>query len=88
MPSTAQLLSGPWYWKQFNDDDLDNFKISDLKLGGEDIKASWSACTSFPSEIHVELTKAGKIPDSFRGLNEHLAQCEFVKQSTNLPSDY
>ena len=77
MPATAHLLSGPWYWKQFDGDDLDSFKFSDLKLGGEDIKANWSLCTSFPSEIYVELTKAGKIPNSLQGLNEHRAQCEF-----------
>ena len=75
MPATAHLLSGPWYWKQFDGDDLDNFRISDLKLG-EDVKASWRPCTSFPSEIHVELIKAGKIPNPIQGFNEHLVKCE------------
>lgn len=78
MPATAHLLSGPWYWKQFDGDDLDNFSISDLKPGGKDIKASWNPCANFPSEIYIELIKAGKIPDPFQGSNEHLAQCKFV----------
>ena len=78
MPATAHLLSGPWYWKQFDGDDLDNLKISDLKLGGENIKASWTPCANFPSEIHVELIKAEKIPNPFQGSSEHLVQCEFV----------
>ena len=38
-------------------------------------ESSWTTATGFPSEVHVELLKAGRIPDPFLGFNEHEVQC-------------
>lgn len=43
----------------------------------EDVQDEWHECASFPTCVHVELHKAGKIPDPFRELNEWDVQCEY-----------
>ncbi|GFZ45160.1 Beta-mannosidase B [Saitozyma sp. JCM 24511] len=35
-----------------------------------DVKEEWTTCASFPTSVHVELRKQGRIPDPFKGLNE------------------
>lgn len=37
----------------------------------------WSACSQFPTEIHLELRAAGKIPDWNKGRAEHDVQCVY-----------
>ena len=36
----------------------------------------WNQCSQFPTEIHLELRAAGKIPDWNKGRAEHDVQCE------------
>ena len=36
----------------------------------------WNRCSQFPTEIHLELRGAGKIPDWNKGRAEHDIQCE------------
>jgi beta-mannosidase len=43
-----------------------------------DVKEEWTTCASFPTSVHVELRKQGRIPDPFKGLNEWEVQCEWV----------
>ena len=38
-------------------------------------QVDWSECTQFPTEIHLELRAAGKIPDWNKGRAEHDVQC-------------
>lgn len=51
----------------------------DTKFGSPDdlntAHLGWLECTAFPSEIHVELMRAGMIADPYRGWNEHQVQC-------------
>lgn len=42
----------------------------------ENIKEEWQECGSFPTSVHVELRRLGKIPDPFKGLAEWDVQCE------------
>ncbi|KAF5314882.1 hypothetical protein D9619_007494 [Psilocybe cf. subviscida] len=54
-----------WMWKQR---EINNPISNELKSSG------WRKAASFPSEIHVELLKAGLIPDPYIGFNEHKVQ--------------
>lgn len=44
--------------------------------GFENVKRDWQPCSSFPTSVHVELKKAGRIPDPYRDLNEWDVQCK------------
>jgi hypothetical protein len=46
-----------------------------------DVKEEWTTCASFPTSVHVELRKQGRIPDPFKGLNEWDVQCEWWVRS-------
>ncbi|EIN13700.1 glycoside hydrolase [Punctularia strigosozonata HHB-11173 SS5] len=68
---TQELRLG-WQWKErctaltlFADINADHTS---------DSKYQWRYADSIPSEIHVELLKAGLIPDPYVGFNEHLVQ--------------
>ncbi|KAH9948314.1 glycoside hydrolase superfamily [Amylocystis lapponica] len=61
----VQKLSNGWYWKE---------RDAQRAVVDEIDGASWAAASSFPSEIHTELLKVGKIPDPFLGFNEHKVQ--------------
>lgn len=55
-----------WQYKQRSTDtDL----LTDLSSD-----SAWTSCAQFPTEIHVELMKAGKIPHPYKGRNEHEIQ--------------
>jgi beta-mannosidase len=41
----------------------------------ENVKEEWLDC-AIPTSVHVELKKAGRIPDPFKGLTEWDVQCE------------
>jgi beta-mannosidase len=41
-------------------------------------EAEWTPCTQFPTEIHLELRAANRIPDWNKGRTEHDVQCELV----------
>lgn len=47
-----------------------------------DVDESWRAC-SIPTSVHVELQKAGKIPNFHKGLNEWEVQCEWMSGRSN-----
>lgn len=67
MASVVTPIAQGWAWKQ-----RDPSVVSVL----DELTSSWKAATEFPSEVHVELLKAGNIPDPFLGFNEHEVQCE------------
>jgi len=64
---TREIRDG-WLWKEYEDGDL---SLSGPNSSSQD---GWMPATSFPSEIHLELLKAGRIPDPFLGFNEHEVQ--------------
>ncbi|KAF7300960.1 hypothetical protein MIND_00659100 [Mycena indigotica] len=76
------VLDANWTWKQRDETVNSVFDDND----------GWKTAQTSPSEIHVELLKAGLIPDPYVGFNEHkvqwigkvewLYQCsfEFVRQ--------
>jgi hypothetical protein len=59
-----ELASG-WSWVE---------RDPTLPLSAES-QMVWAPATAWPSEIHVELLRAGRIPDPFIGDNEHRVQC-------------
>ncbi|KAM5541197.1 hypothetical protein V8D89_005126 [Ganoderma adspersum] len=58
-------ISQGWAWKE-----------RDVSVASvlDEVSSSWTGAAAFPSEIHVELLKAGRIPDPFKGSNEHEVQ--------------
>jgi beta-mannosidase len=75
-------LSDNWQWKQ-RDTNIANV-LDELvqhtllvKSDSKDTKSVWRKATASPSEIHVELLKAGLIPDPYIGFNEHKVQCKW-----------
>jgi beta-mannosidase len=36
--------------------------------------AQWAPCSQFPTEIHLELMRAGIVPHPYKAANEHLVQ--------------
>jgi beta-mannosidase len=70
------VLDYGWRWKQR---DLD---LSVLENIQSDV--DWLATCAFPSEVHVELARVGKIPDPYVGFNEHSVQCKFHSKSRSL----
>ncbi|KAH7913372.1 glycoside hydrolase family 2 protein [Hygrophoropsis aurantiaca] len=65
MKTQTLPLDKNWWWKQ-----RESSKPVLDELGYD----AWSPTKAFPSEIHVELLKAGKIPDPYLGFNEHKVQ--------------
>jgi len=85
MPSTTRTtLDSGWKWKQRDIGITDVTKELQLphdavvnKTDAETAtKRGWLPAKTSPSEIHVELLKAGLIPDPYVGFNEHKVQCE------------
>ncbi|KAK7447665.1 hypothetical protein VKT23_013921 [Stygiomarasmius scandens] len=86
-------LDSGWKWKQRDTSITDITKELQLPHGTYKIdaetatKRSWLPVRTTPSEIHVELLKAGLIPDPHVGFNEHKFQCElsiFLLEYTTL----
>lgn len=81
--ATATILSNNWQWRQRDlakeplqhdgDDRASESAGADASSGD-----GWTNCVAFPSEIHVELLKARKIPDPYLGFSEHKVQCTFL----------
>lgn len=69
MSATTTPISQNWSYKE---------RDPSIASVLDEINASWTNTTSFPSEVHVELLKAGRIPDPFLGDNEHQVQCEYL----------
>ncbi|KAI0717520.1 glycoside hydrolase [Cerioporus squamosus] len=65
MAAMVTSISQNWSWKQ---------RDASIESVLDEVHSSWSPATSFPSEVHVELLKAGRIPDPFLGFNEHDVQ--------------
>lgn len=64
-----------WRWKE---------RDAAITAVWEEVKdeKGWNTAQSgLPSEIHVELMKAQKIPDPYIGFNEHKVQCEWFPDS-------
>lgn len=68
MAAIITPISQNWSWKQ---------RDASIASVLDEVNLTWSPATSFPSEVHVELLKAGRIPDPFLGFNEHDVQCEW-----------
>ena len=79
-----QLNSG-WYWKERNSADYESVvtEVPEEPRRG----SSWAPAQQFPSEIHVELMKSGRIPDPFVGFNEHQVQCTSAVCCTEVTVD-
>ena len=67
MAARVTAIKHGWSWKER---DLSIISVLD------EVNSPWTNAATFPSEIHVELLKAGRIPDPFKGFNEHEVQCE------------
>ncbi|KAL5638363.1 hypothetical protein ACGC1H_005146 [Rhizoctonia solani] len=79
MSRQTLTLSENWQWKQRDPkirSVLDEPTKHGLLLGqdSKDTTSVWRKATTSPSEIHVELLKAGIIPDPYKGFNEHKVQ--------------
>ncbi|KAG8713456.1 hypothetical protein FRC08_013238 [Ceratobasidium sp. 394] len=80
MSRNTLTLSGDWRWKQRDPaipnvlDELVQHMPLLLNQDIKDTKSTWRKAVSSPSEIHVELLKAGLIPDPYRGFEEHKVQ--------------
>lgn len=77
MQTHISTLSDGWHWKE-RDATYRSVWDEALQLthATDSLNSTWTAAQTFPSEIHVELLKAGHIPDPFIGFNEHKVQCE------------
>lgn len=65
MAVKTSVLTKGWLWKQ-----------RDLSIKSVlDETEDWNEVEAVPSEVHVELMKAGKIPHPYVGANEHKVQC-------------
>ncbi|CAE6466616.1 unnamed protein product [Rhizoctonia solani] len=79
MSRQTLTLSGNWQWKQRNPkiqnilDELTK-QSPPSEQDPKDTKSAWRKAVTSPSEIHVELLKAGIIPDPYKGFNEHKVQ--------------
>jgi len=79
----VSTLDSNWSWKQRDSsvtsvlDELET-SVVDESDSQVDTKAAWRYAQTFPSEVHVELLKAGLIPDPYIGFNEHRVQCTCV----------
>ena len=69
MAARVTSISQGWGWKE-----RDASIASVLDELNPD--SYWAKAAAFPSEVHLELLKAGRIPDPFKGFNEHEVQCE------------
>lgn len=70
----ALHLDRGWQWKERNPSVEILSETSNISA---DSSRQWSDTNVFPSEIHVELLHAGRIPDPYVGFNEHLVQCAY-----------
>lgn len=50
------------------------------EVGGGQVNAKdeWIPCSQFPTSVHAELIKLGKIPDPYVGLHEWDVQCKLI----------
>ncbi|KAI0671265.1 glycoside hydrolase [Trametes maxima] len=71
MAAITTSLDEEWYWKER---DPSVFSVIDELGSVVEGRQGWTPTASFPSEIHCELIKAGRIPDPFKGFNEHEVQ--------------
>ncbi|KAI5121343.1 hypothetical protein M0805_000651 [Coniferiporia weirii] len=68
MECKAVDLNTGWRWKERNT------QIADVTAELDALENWTGCCAGLPSEVHVELIKAGKIPHPFEGFNEHKVQ--------------
>ncbi|KAL1746851.1 glycoside hydrolase family 2 protein [Schizophyllum fasciatum] len=70
-------LDEGWAWKRratpANPDDPANH-LTDGAVPSDALTTAWCPARAHPSEVHVELRKAGLIPDPYIGFNEHKVQ--------------
>ncbi|THH31617.1 hypothetical protein EUX98_g2590 [Antrodiella citrinella] len=67
--SVSRDIQEGWSWKEFKDDEATSSE--EISITHDE---GWTPAVSFPSEIHVELLKAGIIEDPYLGHNEHSVQ--------------
>lgn len=73
---TVDLQS--WQWKERNP----SVAAVVNEVNSNIFTPRWEDAKAYPSEIHVELLKRGRIPDPFLGFNEHKVQCETVQYAS------
>ncbi|TFK52849.1 glycoside hydrolase [Heliocybe sulcata] len=75
LAKAAPILAN-WRWKERNPavpavtQDLGQ-DSQGQRTGDSDQEALWLPTTQFPSEVHVELLRSGRIPHPYIGFNEH-----------------
>ncbi|QRV83983.1 beta-mannosidase [Ceratobasidium sp. AG-Ba] len=80
MSRNTLTLASDWQWKQRDPaianvlDELVQHRLLLLNQDSKDTKSTWRRAAGSPSEIHVELLRAGIIPDPYLGFNEHKVQ--------------
>ncbi|QRV98035.1 beta-mannosidase [Ceratobasidium sp. AG-Ba] len=80
MSRNTLTLASNWQWKQRDPaianvlDELVKHRLLLLNQDSKDTKSTWRRAVGSPSEIHVELLRAGIIPDPYLGFNEHKVQ--------------
>ncbi|KZT69494.1 glycoside hydrolase family 2 protein [Daedalea quercina L-15889] len=67
------VLDAEWYWKE-RDSTMHTSVLDEVIEDSQQRRSPWTAARKFPSEIHVELMHAGRIPDPFIDFNEHHVQ--------------
>jgi beta-mannosidase len=74
MPSTHRAIT-PTLWEYRLDPAAHSKELDDI-LSNEELKriSAWTSCSQFPTEIHLELMKAGIIPHPYKQRNEHKVQ--------------
>ena len=76
METSTETLCEGWSWREHGEAGtlLDPAHLSSTSQDG------WTVASCVPSEIHLELLKVGRIPDPFKGFNEHDVQCMSLRQ--------
>ena len=85
MTARVLELNAEWHWKERNS--AEHESVASEVLQEPRRSSSWAPAREFPSEIHVELIKSGRIPDPFVGFNEHQVQCTSAICCTELTAD-
>jgi beta-mannosidase len=73
MPSTHCAIA-PTQWEYRLDSSTPPTLDGILNAEDQERISQWSPCSQFPTEIHLELMKAGSIPHPYKQRNEHKVQ--------------
>ncbi|CCM02300.1 uncharacterized protein FIBRA_04389 [Fibroporia radiculosa] len=74
MEAHTHNLDSGWSWKERDFGVASVLDEVPSRATPEALPSTWASAQAFPSEVHVELLKAERIPDPFIGFNEHKVQ--------------